>query len=86
MTSSKEFGQDYLARVRYRNDLPPPPGAPKLLEVPHDGLGRFLRPGYASRLVREQPLNIDVDAEGGMPIDMVGIPGYFFGDESGMFD
>jgi hypothetical protein len=29
-------------------------------------------------------LHIEVDAEGGMPIDLVGIPGLHLGDESGM--
>jgi RNA polymerase II-associated factor 1 len=29
-------------------------------------------------------VNIEADAELGMPIDLVGIPGVFDGDESGM--
>jgi RNA polymerase II-associated factor 1 len=78
--------QDYIARIRYLNTLPPPPCPPKLLDIPNTGLssGQYTSAGYASRLAREQPLNIEADAELGMPIDLVGIPKVFDGDESGM--
>lgn len=56
---------------------------PKFLDIPHEGLERFLTPGFASNLGRREEPNIDVDAEGGMPIDLVGIPGLHLGDESG---
>lgn len=79
------FKQDYISSTRYRNDLPPPPMPPKLLDIPHGGLAQYLTPGYASNLARREEPNIEVDAEGGMPIDMVGVPGYMFGDETGMF-
>jgi RNA polymerase II-associated factor 1 len=82
--SSGSFHQDYVASLRYRNELPPPDMPPKLLDIPHDGLDRFLTPGFASNLARREEPNIDVDAEGGMPIDPVGIPGLHLGDESGM--
>lgn len=78
------FHQDYIASLRYRNDLPPPEMPPKLLEIPHEGIDRFLTPGFASNLARREEPNIDVDAEGGMPIDLVGIPGLHLGDESGV--
>ena len=81
--------QDYLARVRYSNALPPPPFYPKFLDIPNTGLssGLYTSPHYASRLAREQPLNIETDAELGMPIDLVGIQGVFEGkDEKIMFD
>lgn len=76
--------QDYIARIRYSNALPPPPNPPKLLDIPNTGLasGQYTNPGFASRLAREQPLNIEADAELGMPIDLVGLPGIFDGDES----
>ncbi|KAJ5087603.1 hypothetical protein N7456_011219 [Penicillium angulare] len=80
--SSGGFHQDYIASLRYRNDLPPPDMPPKLLDIPHEGLSRFLTPGFASNLARREEPNIDVDAEGGMPIDLVGIPGLHLGDES----
>jgi RNA polymerase II-associated factor 1 len=79
------YHQDYIARIRYSNALPPPPCPPKLLDIPNTGLasGQYTSAGFASRLAREQPLNIEADAELGMPIDLVGIPGVFDGDESG---
>ncbi|KAI0480477.1 RNA polymerase II-associated [Xylariaceae sp. FL0804] len=76
--------QDFIARIRYSNALPPPPNPPKLLDIPNTGLasGQYTAPGFASRLAREQPLNIEADAELGMPLDLVGMPGIFDGDES----
>ncbi|KAI1365219.1 RNA polymerase II-associated [Xylaria arbuscula] len=76
--------QDYVARIRYSNALPPPPNPPKLLDIPNTGLasGQYTAPGFASRLAREQPLNIEADGELGMPLDLVGMPGVFDGDES----
>ncbi|KJX97927.1 RNA polymerase ii-associated like protein [Zymoseptoria brevis] len=80
----KVVHQDYIARIRYSNALPPPPHPPKLLEIPGTGLsgGQYTSAAYASRLAREQPLSVEVDAELGMPIDLVGIPGVFEGDDS----
>jgi RNA polymerase II-associated factor 1 len=79
------YHQDYIARIRYSNTLPPPPCPPKLLDIPSTGLasGQYTSAGFASRLAREQPLNIEADAELGMPIDLVGLPGVFDGNESG---
>ncbi|KAI9820321.1 MAG: hypothetical protein M1827_005943 [Pycnora praestabilis] len=78
------YHQDYIARIRYSNALPPPPNPPKLLDIPNTGLasGQYTSAGYASRMAREQPLNIEANAELGMPIDLVGMPGIFDGDES----
>ncbi|KAM0562231.1 hypothetical protein ACHAPJ_002676 [Fusarium lateritium] len=75
--------QDFIARIRFSNALPPPPHPPKLLDIPNTGLasGQYTTPGFASRLAREQPLNIEADAELGMPLDLVGMPGVFDGDE-----
>ncbi|RII11083.1 hypothetical protein CUC08_Gglean007086 [Alternaria sp. MG1] len=77
--------QDYIAKIRYSNALPPPPCPPKLLDIPNTGLssGQYTSAGFASRLARDQSLNIEADAELGMPIDLVGIPKVFDGDESG---
>ena len=77
------FKQDMVVSTRYRNDLPPPPLPPKLLDIDTGGLAQYLTTAFASGLVRREELNIEVDAEGGMPIDMIGVPGYFLGDESG---
>jgi RNA polymerase II-associated factor 1 len=84
--SQKHYHQDYIARIRYSNALPPPPFNPKFLDIPNTGLssGQYTSAGFASRLAREQPLNIEADAELGMPIDLIGIKGVFDGDESGL--
>ena len=76
--------QDFIARIRYSNALPPPPNPPKLLNIANIGLqsGQYTNPGFASRLARDQPLNIEADAELGMPLDLVGMPNIFEGDES----
>jgi hypothetical protein len=81
---STSRGQDYIARIRYSNALPPPPFAPKLLEIQNSGLssGQYTSTGFSSRLAREQPLNIEADAELGMKIDLVGLPGIFNEDQS----
>lgn len=78
------YHQDYIARIRYSNTLPPPPNPPKLLDIPGTGLsgGQYTSASYGTRLAREQPLNIEADAELGMPIDLVGIPGVFDGNEA----
>ncbi|KAI9049452.1 hypothetical protein LZ554_006484 [Drepanopeziza brunnea f. sp. 'monogermtubi'] len=83
-SSQRLVHQDYIARIRYSNTLPPPPNPPKLLDIPNTGLasGQYTTPGFASRLARDQPLNIEADAELGMPLDLVGMPGIFDGDES----
>lgn len=83
-SQSRVIHQDYIARIRYSNVLPPPPNPPKLLDIPNTGLasGQYTNPGFASRLARDHPLNIEADAELGMPLDLVGMPGVFDGDES----
>jgi RNA polymerase II-associated factor 1 len=82
--SERMIHQDYIARIRFSNALPPPPNPPKLLDLPGIGLAnnQYTTPGFASRLAREQPLNIEADAELGMPLDLIGMPGIFDGDES----
>ncbi|MCJ1243161.1 hypothetical protein MMC30_000358 [Trapelia coarctata] len=74
--------QDYIVRQRYQNPLPPPPGSVKLLNIPTEGLSAYTSPGYAAGLARAQPINIEADAFLGMPLDLVGMPGIFDGDES----
>ena len=78
------YHQDYIARIRHSNALPAPDMPPRLLNIPGEGLsgGQYASPSFASRLAREQPINIEADAELGMPIDLVGMPGIFDGDES----
>ncbi|KAJ8102670.1 RNA polymerase II-associated [Lipomyces tetrasporus] len=82
---SRGVRQDYIARIRYQNSLPPPPCPPKLLDVPSP-LSSFTSAGFLSALVQQQPLNIDIDAEMGMPLDMTVISGVFDkGDESKLY-
>lgn len=80
--ADKGFKQDLIVSTRYQNRLPPPPFAPKFLEIDTGGIDQYLTTSFASSLTRREEPNIDVDAEGGMPIDMIGIPGYLAGDES----
>ncbi|KAH0831628.1 hypothetical protein FOPE_02792 [Fonsecaea pedrosoi] len=80
MAEAKGFKQDMVVSIRYRNDLPPPPMPPKYIDT--GGLAQYLTTSYASGLAKREEPNIEVDAEGGMPIDMIGVPGYFLGDES----
>ncbi|KKA30347.1 hypothetical protein TD95_001021 [Thielaviopsis punctulata] len=81
---SRVVHQDFIARVRYSNALPPPSVQQKLLEIPNTGLasGQYTTPSFSTRMVRDQSLNIEADAELGMPLDLVGMPGVFDGDES----
>lgn len=83
--TDRVYHQDYIARIRYSNTLPPPPNPPKLLNIPNTGLesGQYTSAAFTSRLAREQPLNIEADAELGMPIDLIGLPGMFDGRDSG---
>lgn len=73
--------QEYIVRQRYNNTLPPPPGGLKLLDIPTAGLEKYTSPSYGQSLARAQPINIEADAFLGMPIDLIGIPGIFDGDE-----
>jgi RNA polymerase II-associated factor 1 len=76
------MSQYYIARIRYQNPLPPPPFPPKLLNIATP-IDPYTTPEYTSTLAAQQPANIDLDAEGGMPLDLAIIPGLFEGDESG---
>lgn len=82
--ASKVVHQDYIVKQRYHNALPPPPGAPKLLRIPFNPMATYLSPFYTERMRRAEPINIEADAFLGMPIDLVGIPGVFEGDEKGI--
>jgi RNA polymerase II-associated factor 1 len=77
--------QDYIARVRYQNELPPPPCPPKLLDMPVD-VKQVASSSFLSDLARKQPFNMDVDLDLGMPLDMSEVPGIFDrGDETGVY-
>ncbi|KAK6539018.1 hypothetical protein TWF694_010565 [Orbilia ellipsospora] len=67
----RKYHQDFITRIRYQNHLPAPPQPPKLLEIPNNAGSEYTSANFASRLVREQPLNIEVDSELGMPLDLL---------------
>lgn len=74
--------QDYIARIRYQNDLPPPPCPPKLLDIPID-IQKLTSWAFLSDLVRKQPPNMDLDMDQGMPLDMATVPGIFDREDEG---
>jgi hypothetical protein len=64
----RKFGSEFLCRVRYRNNLPPLPFAPKLIAMPSVAQ-RHVKYESTSLIENTQyPLLID-DEEMGMPID-----------------
>ncbi|ANB11916.1 Paf1p [Sugiyamaella lignohabitans] len=78
--------QDYIARIRYQNDLPPPPCPPKLLNIPLDTSKLASSPAVLTNLVRKQPINVDIDIDLGMPLDLTEVQGIFDrGDEAGIY-
>lgn len=68
--------QDYIIHTRYQNQLPLPPFPPKILHIPIP-LNKYTGTSYLSSLIQEQPINIELDPELGMPLDLSIIPGIF---------
>ncbi|KAI9885336.1 MAG: hypothetical protein M1823_002881 [Watsoniomyces obsoletus] len=83
-SQSRGYTQEYIARVRYSNALPPPDMPPKLLEIPNPGSSRWLHPNFLNEMIRKLEPNMEADAELGVAIDLIGVPGVFNGDESVM--
>ena len=52
------------------------------MEIDTGGLQQYLDPGFAASIAKREEPNIEADAEGGMPIDVIGMYGYFEGDEA----
>ena len=69
---------DLLVKVRYENPLPAPPFPPKLLDIP-TSLARYGKPSYVTQLIRETPYPMMVDAECGMPLDLLAYKGLWDG-------
>ncbi|OZJ07020.1 hypothetical protein BZG36_00015 [Bifiguratus adelaidae] len=63
----KKVGSDFLCKLRYRNDLPPLPFAPKLVKLP-DLTSRFCK-YEANELVESSLHQLPADEDMGMPID-----------------
>ena len=81
-TTSRNVHQEYIVRQRYSNALPPPTLGPKLLKIPKRDSKYYASSAYAETVMQDQPINIEADGFLGMPIDLVGMPGVFDGDES----
>lgn len=82
-SESIEKAQNYLARVRYCNELRAPQCPPKMLAMPSSALDKLCDANYTSTLARTDSINVEVDVELGMPLDMSHLPGVFDGDNSG---
>ncbi|KAH7101564.1 Paf1-domain-containing protein [Auriculariales sp. MPI-PUGE-AT-0066] len=61
---------DLLVRVRYVNPLPAPPFPPKLLTIPTSP-DRYADPKFTEPLAAETPFPMIVDADAGMPLDLL---------------
>ncbi|KTW25919.1 hypothetical protein T552_03193 [Pneumocystis carinii B80] len=70
--------QDYIFRVRYQNKLPLPPFFPKMLNIPIP-LNNYTKTSYLSSLIQEQPIDIELDPELGIPLDLSMISNVFEG-------
>lgn len=64
----RKLGAEFLCRVRYRNNLPPLPFAPKLIATP-PLTARFVKYESTS-LIEKTPYALAVDQDLGMPIDV----------------
>ncbi|ODV63003.1 uncharacterized protein ASCRUDRAFT_68794 [Ascoidea rubescens DSM 1968] len=78
--------QDYIARIRYQNDLPPPPCPPKLIKYDNNpdilSSKSLINSNHLlSNLFRKNPFNdlIPFDSNLGMPLDVSALPGIFDG-------
>lgn len=73
---------EYVVRIRYQPDLEAPQCPPKMVELPNSANASLLEPSHISSLARADSLCVDVDAELGMPIDLVHMAGVFDGNEA----
>ncbi|AGO12204.1 AaceriAEL157Wp [[Ashbya] aceris (nom. inval.)] len=69
--------QDYIAKVSYRNSLPPPPLPPKLLKYRYPDNEAVESPQLITSLYTKTNVTplIQLDKELGMPVDLLRIPG-----------
>jgi len=71
--------QDYIARIRYQNDLPPPPLPPNLLNYKISKEEQIGSSSLLSSLYRKENVNnlIKLNDDLGMPIDIINVPEIF---------
>ncbi|AMD19299.1 HBR398Wp [Eremothecium sinecaudum] len=69
--------KEYIAKVNYKNDLPPPPLPPKLLKYNYFDNEAVESPQLITSLYTKTNVTplIQLDKELGMPIDLIQIPG-----------
>lgn len=79
---SSQSAGEYIVRIRYQTDLPAPQCPPKMVEIENTANAHLLGPYYSSNIARADTICVDVDAELGMPIDMVHLSGVFDGNEA----
>ncbi|KAH3683816.1 hypothetical protein WICPIJ_005190 [Wickerhamomyces pijperi] len=74
--------QDYIAKIRYQNDLPAPLLAPKLLKLQTADEEKVDSPALLTSLSRHEAINnlITIDQDFGMPIDLLRTPTIFSGE------
>lgn len=65
--------QEYIARVRYHNQLPPPPCAPKALKYTND-VDHLLTAASLSSVVFRSEIEPEPDMDLGVPLDLTLIP------------
>lgn len=83
--SRKSGRQDYIARIRYQNELIAPPCPPALLDIPVD-MSTITSPAFLSSILQKRETNFEVDRDLGMPLDLTEVQGIFDrGDETGVY-
>lgn len=78
LTTNRKFGSEFLCKTRYRNTLPLPPFAPKLLALPSSS-DRYIK--YQSTGLTETTANeLILDNQWAMPIDLIEMHENYFGE------
>lgn len=74
--------QDYIAKIRYQNDLPPPLLAPKLLQQHTAAEEKVDSPALLTSLARHEAINniITIDQDLGLQLDLLSTPTIFSGE------
>lgn len=68
--------QEFIARVRYQNALPPPPFAPKLVNQKLD-VSHLVNSGSLSSMVLRREVLVHDESDLGMPLDLTQAPNAF---------